>query len=141
MKLNTKYIAGFMIAVALLGATYYSLSNPGKAVADVNDADYGTTTNATTWTTNVPKLVKNGPGTLSRVIVFKSSNAEVNLYNATTTNINLRTGGVATSTILLGSIGAGATSGTYNFNEQFGTGLIVEVVSSVGIASTTITWK
>ena len=141
MKLDIKYIAGFMVAVVLLGATYYSLSNPGKAVADVDEASYSTTTNATTWTTNVPKLVKNGPGSLDKVIITKASNAQINLYDATTTNVNLRTNNPATSTILLATFGDGVTSGSYDFNSRFTTGLIVEVVSSVGIASSTITWK
>lgn len=141
MTTDSKFILGLVLAGALIIGGFFAFNKPMTANADVTTADYSTTTNGTTWTTNVPKLIKTGPGTFSKVLITKSSNSEIYVYDATTTNVNLRTGNKATSTILLAQFGQGATSGTYNFNSQFGSGLTIEVISSVGIASSTITWQ
>jgi hypothetical protein len=83
-------------------------------------------------------LIKNAQGTLGSVVVSGANTGIINLYNATTSNINLRTGQKATSTILLASFPASVAAGTYVYDAQFdnllyvGTGLV---------PTTTIMWR
>ena len=79
-------------------------------------------------------------GTLVSVI-FTTTGTGFDLYNATTSNISLRTGQKATSSLLLASIPSSLAIGVYEYNVAFYDGLLLDSVSSTTIASTTITWR
>ena len=67
------------------------------------------------------------------------SSGAINVYDATTTNVNLRLGNVPTSTILMASLPIAAAAGTYTYDAVFKTGLLVVVEGTAG--TTTMTWR
>jgi len=88
-----------------------------------------------------PMKIKTGRGSLGSVIVLKAGTAggRYNLYNATTSNYLLRTGQVASSTILITSLPTDLAAGTYTFDVAFSNGLLVDWTGAIG--TSTITYR
>lgn len=83
-------------------------------------------------------VITDSQGTFGSVIMTGGTGGALTLYNATTTNANLRAN--ATSTLeKIASFTADQTVGTYTFDVQFNTGLVYEWDGTV--ASSTITWR
>jgi hypothetical protein len=108
----------------------------------VGNEYYSTTTAATgpyvktsTWS------IKGGFGTLGQVVVLVAGSAggDIALYDATTTNVNLRTGQLATSSILIASIPSNLAAGTYTFDANFRWGLTAVTTGTIG--TTTILFR
>lgn len=87
-------------------------------------------------TTGAYKVLQTGSGTLGSVVVTLGSNAPLRIYDATSTVTNTQW-----ATTTLADFKTTATAGTYTFDVIFQKGLLVETVSTVGIASTTITYR
>ena len=125
-------------------AAIQTFEEPSLGSVGVTDEYYSTSTAANTGgflrATN-PTLIKTGQGTLGSVIVLKAGTAGgyFNIYNATTTSINKRSGGVATSSIIITSLPTDLAAGTYTFDVVFTTGLIVDWSGTIG--TTTITYR
>lgn len=81
-------------------------------------------------------VLKSSSGILGSVVITGAGAGTLNLYDATTTNKNLRTR-AATTTLL--SIPASAEAGTYTFDIIFNDGLIYEISGTA--PTSTITWK
>lgn len=107
------------------GASFGSVSN---------GSEYNATTTDATWNT-VANTVVTGTGTLGSVIVTLTSNAPIAFYDATTTGPH---SDHATTTIATFKT---TTAGTYVFDAIFTRGLVVDTGSTVGKASTTITYR
>lgn len=83
------------------------------------------------------KVISTRRGALGSVIINADGAAKINLYDATTTNANLRAG--ATSTLpLLASLEESIT-GVYTFDAFTKNGLVVAFNGTKG--TTTITWR
>lgn len=105
--------------------------------------DYQATSTDTGWTAGIAKQVKpcttRCPGSLGTVLItFSSTLGSLKIYDATTTNIALRTGNTPTSTITIASFPT-LTAGAYPFDVDIKNGLMVEVGGL--IASSTITYR
>lgn len=87
------------------------------------------------------QLVKTGSGALGSVVILASAPSTLYFYDATTTNVLLRTDQKATSTIWLASFPASAAVGTYTFDSIFVDGLLIEGSSATNVPTTTITWR
>lgn len=85
-------------------------------------------------------LLKTGQGSLAQVVITGANTGVLNFYNATTTDINKRTGNTATSSILIASFPASTVAGTYTFDAVFTTGLVYDVYSG-NVPTTTIMWR
>ncbi len=85
-------------------------------------------------------LLKTGQGTLGSFIVLGADTTQFDILNATTTDVNKRTGNKATSSILMVSVPSSATAGVYTFDSIFTDGLYVDV-KATGVGATTLTWK
>ena len=85
-------------------------------------------------------LLKTGSGSLGQVVITGANTGILNFYNATTSNINLRTGNVATSSILLLSIPASAAAGDFIVDARFSTGLIYDLYGGI-MPTTTILFR
>ena len=138
---------GLVLLVGAIFLTAYLLvANSQKAIGSI-DFDFGgyystTTPQAAQYGAKIVVL-KSGYGVLGSVL-FTGSPANkpgrITLYNATTSNVNLRTGGRATSTIFLAEFDPGqATSTSYVFDTTFTDGLLM--VTNDIPATSTITWK
>ncbi len=141
MKTIEKIILSFAITLTVFALVLTFSHTPSKvegSVAFGNDY-FGTTTDQT-WTTLVPKVVKSVGGSLGSVTITTAGTGSLFLYDATTTDITLRTNGTATSTITLAAFQITTTVGTFTFDRSFGNGLIAVWVGSNN-ASTTITYR
>lgn len=79
-------------------------------------------------------------GSLGSVVITKVGTASFDIYDATTTNVNLRQASMTTNTIRLASFPASVATGTYTFDEAYVNGLIV-VYSVDNIPTSTITYR
>lgn len=84
-------------------------------------------------------LVQTGNGTLGSVVITGAAAGTINIYDATTSNVALRTGQPASSTILLASFPLSAAAGTYTFDRVYFTGLYISIVGAV--PTSTITFR
>lgn len=97
-----------------------------------------TSTSAAKAITN--EIVKTTPGALGSVIITVTGTAPLTIYNATTTNVNLRA--LATSSLeVLASFRASPTVGTYTYDSVATQGILVVFDSTGTIASTTVTFR
>lgn len=127
------------LAMALTAAAFIAFS-PTRPVqgSTARGSEYqGTTT--TTGSFQPEILVQNLGGTLGSVVVTGAAAGVINIYDATTSNISLRTGQVSSSSILIATLPASAAAGTYTFDRLFFNGLYVSVVGV--IPTTTITYR
>lgn len=101
--------------------------------------------NATTTYSGQPTLLyaKAGQGTLGRLTITKAgAGTGLNyMYDATTTNNNLRTVSAATSSIILAAWPGNLAAGDYTFDELFVTGLLIENNTGTSVGSSTISWR
>ena len=112
------------------------VSNEYLATSTAASGAYGAVTTG--------RVIKGGitkaSGTLGSVVVTGANTGVLNFYDATTTDVTLRTGNKATSTILLASIPTNMAAATYTFDVQFTDGLLLELVSGT-MPTTTITYR
>ena len=106
--------------------------NEYLATTTGNGANFGS------WSTG--RLVRTGSGSLAQITVTGANTGMVNIYDATTTNVNNRTNNPATSTILIASLPVSLVAGTYTFDAEYKTGLFVDLVSGT-MPTTTITYR
>lgn len=85
------------------------------------------------------RTLRKGYGSLAQVTITGDNTGLMTLYNATTSNVNLRTGQKATSTIIIADFPASAPEGTYTFDAVFTDGLLL--VTSGAAATSTVTWR
>lgn len=122
-----------------------SVNNDSRSFGSIIDGQgYNSTTTRTGIVATGYDLESNqgnGPnsGILGSIIITASSSGQINLYDATTSNVSLRTGQRATSSLLLANIDAWAPPGTYVFDTVFRHGLLLVTGGTLG--TTTITWK
>lgn len=107
--------------------------NEYQATSTAANALYGARTDA-------EGLLKTGYGSLAQVTITGANTGILNFYNATTSNVNLRTGNKATSTLLIASFPASAAAGTYTFDATVSTGLLYVLEGGL-MPTTTIMWR
>ena len=144
--MNTKTIivpVVLLLAIVFLGL-FITLEKEPIAIGSVSQ---GSAYNATSTASGEvfgaftgDQLLKTGWGVLGSVVVSGAETGIVNFYNATTSNVEARTGNTTTSTILMFSMPASLAAGTYTVDSVFTTGLLVELESGV-MPTTTITYR
>lgn len=151
MNIDKKYIVGFLGAITLvlmLGFISRSPNNVGASIVDGQGYQSTTTPTANVGSqgsAGVFALATTTPlGTRSGIfgsvtITGSTTIGAFALYDATTTDITKRTGGVSTSSITIASFPAGMPVGTYVFDSQYNLGLIAVFTGTV--STSTITWK
>lgn len=81
-------------------------------------------------------------GVLGSVNILASGGGTLTLYDATTSNANLRDAGQATTSIRLADFPASPTVGSYHFDIGFKRGLLVDYTTTgTGVSSTTISYR
>ena len=129
----------FLGAALIVAAALFSYrSSPVSVGSTPRGGEYqGTSTQQTYF--NPETVLLTTSGVLGSVVITGTSGGVVNLYDATTSNINFRTGQAATSSLFLASFPANAATGTYTFDRNVYSGLYVSVVGT--IPTTTITFR
>ncbi len=144
MKLTYKEIIAIALLLAVIGGVSFISQQPRQAYGNVSPED-------TLTSTTVPQVANrtnlcpagfaasSTTGTLGSVHILSGGTGRITFYDATTTDVTLRSGAMATSTIYLADypIGVGTTSNALNIS--FKRGLLVEYTT--GIASTTVTYR
>ncbi len=136
--MNYKNILAVTLLVLVVGVFSLLQTEPWKVVGSVMPAgEYSATTTDSTWSTATTKCkdTLTGKLTLGSIIVTKTSNATLIVYDATTTGPHADH---ATTTIASFPL---TTVGEYTFDVAVQRGLCVVVDTTVGVASTTITFR
>jgi hypothetical protein len=124
------YLASLLVLIGM-----FVLSQRPALGSTPIGGEYKATTTDATWSIATsqcrPGLVNNR--TLGSVVITKTSNAVINIYDATTTGPHSNH---ATTTI---ASFPGVTAGTYTFDVALSRGLCVTVDTTVGVASSSIT--
>lgn len=144
-KIRYTLTIGLPLAVALLSIFVAYMAIQTKRVqgsVSVTDEYIATSTaaNVVYGAFNRDTLVKTGQGVFGSLVITGANTGVLNFYDATTTNVNARTGQTPTSTILMASIPASATAGTYTFDVLFKHGLLMDLVSGE-MPTTTLTYR
>lgn len=136
MKPTYKIALAFVVG-ALLSAVVVLWQKPQLVTGStVQGNDYYATTTrnfAGTALTNLTVLKSSG-GAVARVTITGANTGIIRLWDATTTNVNLRSG--ATTTLSYIEIPASAAANTYDFDATFNNGVIYELVSGLAPTST-----
>lgn len=144
LSLTTKHILSGLIALLLTGFIVISFySRPVQGSDFSPSSDYIATSTAASGVygaITAGELIRSSYGSFGSIIITGANTGVINIYNATTTNVSLRTGNTPTSTILLTSIPANAATGTYTFDAQYTVGLYLDLVSGV-MPTSTITYR
>lgn len=137
-----KYLlATILVLLGIVGGLY--LANQKQAVLGstvVGNDYFGTSTRSVTGTNNIANLtvLKAVGGSVARVTISGANTGIIRLWNATTTNVNLRVG--ATSTLTVIEIPASAAANVYDYDVDFPIGILYELVSGSAPTST-IVWR
>lgn len=134
-----------LLAITLMFAGIVVLFQGAQPVmgSTIQGNDYQSTSTAAGsayGTIGADKLVKTGQGSLASVIVTGAAAGPILLLDATTTDINKRTGNTSTSSILIASIPASLAAGTYTFDVEYTTGLYINLLSGT-MPTSTITYR
>ena len=140
LKIVGIVLAIFAICFVIVGQLQKSTSPVLGSVSVGNEYNATTTRSFNNTALPSPTLIKTGSGTLGSVIVTGAATGEWRLYDATTTNVSLRTGQAATSTLTFISFPASLAAGTYTFDMNFNTGLLYDFVGGVA-GTSTITFR
>lgn len=136
-----------ILSVSVIGTiigflAYRSLDNQDIVrIGSIQDGQSYISTTTRAWNgTELTQftVLKERAGTLGSVVIT-GTGGQFTLYDATTTNVNLRTNNTPTSTLPIVSITASLAAGTYTFDKEFASGLLFEELGSV--ATATITWR
>ncbi len=105
-----------------------------------NDYQSTTTQPILTGTFDGLELLKTGTGSLAQVTITGANTGIIAFYDATTSDVSLRTASRSTSTIAIAELGASVAAGTYTFDAEFSDGLLMVRLSGSGPTST-VMWR
>jgi len=141
-------VALLLAVIGVLGIVWQQPWKAGASVAVGNQYQSTTTPTMTDLTNLCPPVYRVGmasstTGILGSVVVTSQNVGDLQIYDATTSNSTLRAVS-ASSTLLLAdfsrkTVGATTTSGTYTFDLEFKSGLLVDYIGS--FSTSTITYR
>lgn len=145
MKLTLQKYLPLVLTVGAISLFFlFSFYNQPVEASVSETSDYQATTTAASTvygnTITGDTKIKSGAGSFGSVVITGANTGVMNFYDATTTNVNLRTGQKATSTILIASFPASAAAGTYTFDREIKDGIFLDLDSG-SIATSTITYR
>ncbi len=140
MKKLLAVIAGAVLILGGIVCVSLVKDKVASASAVVGNDYNATTTRAFDGTAMATlKVIKAGPGSLGSVIITGAGAGTMNFYDATTSNVNFRNPGNASSSILIASFPVSAATATYTIDANLNNGLLYEVIGTA--PTSTITWR
>lgn len=137
-----KHLLTFLLSGVVFLAAFFLIvysDNPQNASASVVQGNEYTPTSTYAAVTPV-RTLKTGSGSLAQVTITGANTGLMTLYDATTSNVTLRTGQTATSALsVLADFPASTATGTYTFDAVFNQGLLQS--GSGAVPTTTITYR
>lgn len=147
----TNTLNRFLVAIVLLaviGLFSLTLQAPRGAQGSVTvgNSYLSTTTPSVADMTNLCPtpggLASTTTGTLGSVNVLEAGVGTLTIYDATTTDVNLRAATYSTSSIRLADFPTAPTEASYHFDIEFKRGLLVDYTTTgTGVSSTTISYR
>ena len=138
--MNIKYfvwgLGGLIVGLFITSSV---VSKPVSLGSVAQSHEYQSTTTSLGRFATGPTILKTGSGVLGSVVVTGAAAGPIYFYDATTTNVLLRTNQPATSSIIRATLPASIVAGTYTFDVNYVNGLIVEMQGT--IPTTTITYR
>lgn len=143
MKTDT-YKAIGIVALLLMAIGIFSIAlRPADwtlGSVGVGDQYLSTTTPQAVNQSNLCRKPGNtSTGVLGSVNITKAGTGDLILYDATTSNVSLRTNNKATTTLILATFPATAV-GSYHFDISFDNGLLIEYTAA-SVPTTTISYR
>ena len=137
-RLNTLLLLAIvgLMAMFVLTSKGMEVMNPLGSVS-VSDEYTATTTGPSSGMANL-QLLKSASGVLGSIVITGQTTGEIFVFNATTSDNNLRKD-VATSTITLASIPLNIATGTYTFDVVADIGLLLYMTGTQ--PTSTITFR
>lgn len=134
-------LLGALAALVVTSGLYLVLPSKEITTTEFRGVTVGNEYNATSTSQSVPphEELKIRSGAIGSVIVWVVGTESTTLYNATTTDVNKRTGNISTSSLEQIVLPASLAVGEYALDAVFDNGIIVTY--NDGSASTTITWR
>ena len=137
-------IASFLLVVGLVSAATVTIDELREMLSGdtFGSVTVGNEYNSTTLvpTSAVGDVITNYQAVLGSVIMYGGAGGGLTIYNATTTNKDLRTGQTATTSLeKVAAFQASQAAGTYTFDVTGAVGLIYEFAGAV--ATSTITYR
>ncbi len=134
-------VTSFLFVAAIVLGNAYAQIAQGSNNAEASDYMATSTAASNAYGAfTIGRVIRKGSGSFGSVIITGANTGIVNIYDATTTDVTLRTGQTATSTILLASFPASTAAGTYTFDAVYKQGLYVDLVAG-NMPTTTITFR
>ncbi len=141
--MKNKIIGTLIAIITLLGGSYAATSNKLGSVA-VGQQYQSTSTAAVAIGTNLCparlNMASSTTGVLGSVNILKSGAGTFVIYDATTTNNNLRIP-AATSSLILADFSVSPTAGSYHFDVEFKRGLLIDYASATTVSTSTISYR
>lgn len=137
LSLKQVFYISIIVLFATVSAILYRPVSPAFGSTSRGSEYQGTTT--TTGSFLPEQLVQSTGGTLGSVTITGAATGVINIYDATTSNVSLRTNQTASTTILLATFPASAPAETYTLDRVFFNGLYVSVIGTM--PTTTITYR
>lgn len=140
-------IAFIALALGVLGSFWQRPLTAIGSVASGGNAYQSTTTPSVASSTNVCppaqySISSSTVGILGSVNVLASGGGSLSIYDATTSDLTLRSASQATSSIRLADFPTSPTNGSYHFDVEFKRGLLITYTTTgTGVSSTTISYR
>lgn len=132
----------FLVAILVFAPPLFKTDTADASVAQGSEYQATTTAaNSVYGARTVGGLIKTGRGMLGSVVITGANTGIINVYDATTTDVNLRTGNLATTSIHIASLPASLVAGTYVFDTAFSHGLYFDLVAGGSMPTSTVTYR
>lgn len=143
MSIKQKIIGILLAIVALLGGNYALDTKLGSV--EVGSQYLATTTPQVGDLANLCQrptgFAQRSTGVLGNVNILNANTSAFTIYDATTSSVLLRTGQLATSTIILAEFPASPTEGTYAFDVETKYGILVDYAAAATVSTSTISYR
>lgn len=136
---NYLIVSGITLGVLVIGIVIGLKLKGELQVGSVSVSNEYVSTTTSAGRFPVTYNLASGQGTLGQVTITGAAAGSITLYDATTTNINLRTDNLATSSLLIADFPMLTATSTYVYDSQFRWGLTV--VTNGTIPTSTIMWR
>lgn len=141
--MNNKHLVSILVALVLtMGVAVFSnwKANTVHGSVSVSSEYNATTTGAASSLNSASNLIYTGSGSIGSIIFTTPTTAIIEVWNATTSNVNLRTGNLASSSILIAHFPSGTGTSTVPIDSAFTTGLLITTKATT-MSSTTVTYR
>lgn len=142
MQLTKNIKIGLIIVIAVVAMSFlfsWVRTERVQGSVSVTDEYMSTTTGISRFPTTGYDLLNASPGTLGQIVVTGTASGQLNIYDATTSDVTRRTFNTSTTSIWVVNLPGQTATGTYTFDSRFNYGMLVIPVGNM--PTTTIMFR